>query len=95
MRPLRTRFLGLVMSLVAGGTCLQVGGCSLGGLTNFVTSLNPCGTILNCDPQTYRFFMNDFSQPGVQPSIDPFCTWPPLCSPDVDPIFGFGGVMVP
>jgi len=94
MRPLRTRFLGLVMSLVAGGTCLQVGGCSLEGLTNFVTSLNPCGTILNCNPQTFAFFMNDFSEPGVQPSVDPFCTWPPLCGGE-DPIFGFGGVVVP
>lgn len=88
MRPLRMRVLGLVMSVLAGGTCLQVGGCSLEGLTSFVSSFNPCGTILVCDPAEYRFIMADITEPGVQPSIDPFCTWPPLCPPTVDPIFG-------
>ena len=88
MRPFRRRVLGLMMSLAAGGTCLQVGGCSLAGLRNFATSFNPCGTILACDPAQYRFIMADITEPGVQPSIDPFCTWPPLCPPDIDPIFG-------
>jgi hypothetical protein len=82
-----------MMSLLAGGTCLQVGGCSLGGLSNFLTNLNPCGTILACDPAQYRFIMADITEPGVQPSVDPFCTWPPFCPAGVDPIFGGLGVL--
>jgi hypothetical protein len=88
MRPLRTRVLGLVMSLAAGSTCLQLGGCSLEGLAEFATTLNPCGTILACDSAQYRFIMADITEPGVDVSVDPFCTWPPYCSADVDPIFG-------
>jgi hypothetical protein len=93
MRPLRRRMLSALLSLVVGGTCLQLGNCTPGGLKNFITSLNPCGTILLCDPAEYRLIMENVTEPGVDPSFDPFCVWPPFCSPDVDPLYGGVGLL--
>ena len=93
MRSVRTRTVSLLLSLAMGGTCLQLGACNLEGIVGFAQSFNPCGTILACDPATYRFVMADITGPGVQPDLDPFCTWPPLCDAGVDPIFGGVGAL--
>ena len=88
MRPFRKRIVGLLATLVAGGTCLQIGGCSVIDVGKFIASINPCGTILACDGRQFDFLMSGIDEPGVHPATDPFCVWPPYCSPDVDPIFG-------
>lgn len=76
-RPLRLAFLAAL-----GGTCLQFGACSPGGVARFVANLNPCGTILNCDPVTYRFVTSGYEGPGADPGVDPACTFPPFCAND-------------
>ena len=72
-----------VVAVLAAGTCLQVGTC-----VRFVGGLNPCLTLLNCDPRQYDFVNSGIDGPGVRPDIDPFCTFPPFCTFAQDPIFG-------
>lgn len=63
------------------GSGAQVGaGC--GGLGRYIANINPCGTILNCDPVEYRFVTSGYEGPGVDPKIDPACTYPPFCEDD-------------
>lgn len=76
-----------VVGVWAAGTCLQLGGCSF-GLGSLLNNFNPCGTILACDPRAYQFITSGIDGPGVRPDIDPFCTFPPFCAADEDPIFG-------
>lgn len=73
------RFLAVVAS---GAAIFQIGGCSVGGVTNFARNFNPCGSILACDPVVYRFFTSGYRGPGVDPDIDPACTYPPFCAND-------------
>ncbi len=88
MRRLR-KSLTTVAALLTAGTCLQVGGCNVLGMARTaIDSINPCGTILNCDPRTYQFLRSGIDGPGVRPDIDPFCTFPPFCTSTQDPIFG-------
>ncbi len=82
MRSRSLRLLRLATLIVTGGVCLQIGSCSLGTITHFVGNLNPCGSILNCDPVTYRFITSGYSPPGADPAIDPACTFPPFCVGD-------------
>jgi hypothetical protein len=78
-----------VTTLAIGGTCLQVGSCdALGLAASAISGINPCGTILACDPQEYAFITSGIDGPGVRPDIDPFCVYPPFCTADEDPIFG-------
>ncbi len=79
------RYAALVVTL---GTCFQLGSC-IGGATRYVANFNPCGTILNCDPTlydaeaaAYRFITSGYEGPGVDPDIDPACTYPPFCDGD-------------
>jgi hypothetical protein len=74
-------------SLVAGGVTFQLGACSPEGLVNLVTGLNPCNSILNCDPQAFAFIASDIDGPGFYEE-DPFCSFPPFCTTAQDPIFG-------
>ena len=88
MRP-RTyaKILALAAPLATGGMMLQV---SCSGAANLLGQVNPCGTILACDPLLYRLIAADIDSPGVRPEIDIFCSYPPFCPPDVDPILGLG-----
>ena len=74
---------------VIAGTAFQLGGC-FSGASNLLRDFNPCGTILNCDPNTYRLAASGYEGPGADPDVDPFCTWPGLCPGTVDP-FAPGG----
>ena len=89
MRRTRNKsFLTLVMTLAAGA-CLQIGGCNVLGMArSAIDSINPCGTILACNPRTYQFLRSGIDGPGVRPDIDPFCTYAPFCDSSSDPIFG-------
>jgi hypothetical protein len=70
-------FPALVATLMA--TCLQFGGCSLGGIARYFANFNPCGTILNCDPVQYQFVRSGYRGPGADPDVDLACTYPPFC----------------
>jgi hypothetical protein len=69
-------------SLAAGLTLTQLGGCSLGSIGQYVANINPCGTILACDPVTYEFVRSGYRGPGADPDADPACTYPPYCADD-------------
>lgn len=78
-RSIRT--LRMVAIIATVGTCLQLGSCIGTGLS-YAANFNPCGTILNCDPVTYRFVRSGYEGPGVDPDVDPACTYPPFCDGD-------------
>lgn len=67
---------------MTGTISFQVAGCSLGDFRAFASNFNPCGTILSCDPATYNFLTSGYEGPGVDPDIDPACTYPPYCPND-------------
>ncbi len=69
----------LTLGLCAAGTLCQFGGCGFPELTSFLTSINPCGTILDCDPAQYTFATSGYSGPGVDLNVDMTCTFPPYC----------------
>ena len=56
--------------------------CVTGCLSKVARNINPCGTILNCDPVTYRFIQSGYQGPGADPAVDPSCTYPPFCADD-------------
>ncbi len=79
----RFRRFGLMTAFLGGGVLFQLGGCGgVGGLINFAQNLNPCGSILACDPVQFRFLTSGYEGPGVDPDIDPACTFPPFCAGD-------------
>lgn len=89
MLRLQKRIMTLTAVLAVGGSCLGLGGCnSFELLASAVGSINPCGTILACDPQEYAFIRSGIDGPGLRPDIDPFCVFPPFCDAGQDPIFG-------
>lgn len=63
------------------GTCFLLG-CDLGSIGQYVANINPCGTVLNCDPVTYTFIKSGYEGPGADPDVDPACTYPPFCADD-------------
>jgi hypothetical protein len=79
----------LVATLMLSALCVGTVGCDLlGTAAGAISSINPCGTILNCDPAEYLFLTSGYEGPGVDPGIDPFCVYPPFCDATSDPIFG-------
>jgi hypothetical protein len=74
---LRTAIFVAFVAAVAGA-CM--GGC--GDIGPYLANINPCGTILNCDPVAYNFVTSGYKGPGADPSIDPACTYPPYCTGD-------------
>jgi hypothetical protein len=94
MHRLRRAVLTFATTLAAGGTCFQVGGCiPWQTVGQAIGSINPCGRFLVCDPAQYEFITSGIDGPGVRPDIDPFCTYAPFCTADLDPIFG--GLAIP
>lgn len=92
MRSFYRKLLFLSVSLSVGGSAYQLGGC-VSNIPNQLFQLNPCGTILSCDPAEYAFITAGYDGPGVNANVDPFCTFPPFCSAAVDPVFG--GLVTP
>jgi hypothetical protein len=70
MRYQRVVLAALVVSagMLAGVTCEGLG-------QKLVHNVNPCGTVLNCNPVEYDLLTTDF--PDF--SIDPTCTIPGQC----------------
>jgi hypothetical protein len=78
----------ILTAITLAGTIFQFGPCV--NAVQFLRGVNPCGTILACDPTTFNFLTSGYSGPGVDPDIDPACTFPPFC--DNDPfVFTPGG----
>jgi len=73
---------GSLMGFMPDLGCISMAARNLGRLSH---NINPCGTILNCDPVEYDLLMNSFPDW----SKDPTCTIPGLCG-GVFP-FGTGG----
>ena len=89
MYRLRRSLTARVTTLAIGGSCFQLAGCdTLELAASAIGGINPCGTILACDPQEYAFVTSGIDGPGVRPDIDPYCVYPPFCSATQDPIFG-------
>lgn len=62
-----------VTSVLLAGTLLEVSCTGMG--ERVVNGINPCGTILNCDPVEYDLLTRDF--PNWE--LDPTCTIPGQC----------------
>jgi hypothetical protein len=89
MHRVRKTLVTLTTTLAVGGSCFQLGGCdALGVAVGAISNINPCGTLLNCDPAQYAFIQSGIDGPGVVPEWDPFCVYPPFCTAQQDPIFG-------
>jgi hypothetical protein len=71
-----TAISALLAGSVAGVGCL-------GAVAN---NFNPCGTILNCDPNEYDLMMNSFPDWD----LDPTCTIPGQCGDGVFPFDASG-----
>ena len=96
MHRIQRSFAKLAVTLALGGACFQIGSCDiLGTAAAAIASINPCGTLLDCDPAYYQFITSGIDGPGVRADIDPFCTYPPFCGATQDPIFGGLGENVP
>ncbi len=80
------KLLRLMLPLAVGGTCLQINNCSPSSVGRFFNQLNPCITLVTCDPVAYEFFRSGYEGPGVDTDVDIFCTYPPFCADD--PLFG-------
>jgi hypothetical protein len=67
-----------------------VGTMSAAGCLNKVgRNLNPCGTILNCDPAEWDWMMHRNDYPDLD--IDPTCVIPGMCGGSWPPTTGGGG----
>jgi hypothetical protein len=86
MRKLPWRRVKMTVIGLAAGTCFAMSSCSVQGIGHYLANYNPCGTILYCDPVAYNFVNSGYEGPGADPDVDPFCTYPPYCSSDVDPL---------
>jgi hypothetical protein len=73
------RYLRITAFVAVAGTCFQ-SGC--GTVVRYISNINPCGTILVCDPVEYSFVRAGYEGPGANPEIDPACTYPPFCEDD-------------
>jgi hypothetical protein len=82
MRPMRKRILALAATVLAGGSLLQIGTCTPNNILSYVRGLNPCGSLLACDPVTYTFLTSGYQGPGIDADIDPACVYPPYCPGD-------------
>lgn len=81
----RSRRLALAAYTALTATVLQFGSCGITDVGRFFARFNPCGSILTCDPATYEFVRSGYEGPGVDTSVNVFCTFPPYC--DDTPIY--------
>lgn len=64
-----------------------LGGCGLFEIGRSIARFNPCGTILNCDPQLYEFATSGYEGPGADPSRGIyFTTLPPYTASAETPL---------
>ncbi len=75
----RSRRLAFAAYVALSATVLQLGSCGITDIGRFFARFNPCGSILNCDPYLYEFFLSGYEGPGVDSNVTVFCTFPPWC----------------
>ncbi len=81
MARFRKTFVHVTLGLAAAGI-MFAGGCSLQDIGSYFVHYNYGGTVLNISPTNYRFLTSGYKGPGVNPDIDPACTFPPFCAND-------------
>lgn len=94
MRRSYYRKLMTLAAMSTGGALFSLLSCDpFPALVNGISSVNPCPIVFLCLPAEYSFITSGYEGPGVDPSLDIFCTYPPFCTPEQDPIYGgiFGG----
>jgi hypothetical protein len=79
MRRTRSRIIKLTLALAVGGSLLA-GGCSAANVASYFVHYNYGGSVLNMTPASYAFLTSGYKGPGVNPDIDPACTYPPYCT---------------
>jgi len=82
MHSKHSRLVRWVVVLAAAGTMFQLGSCIPDGTLQYLKNFNYGGTVLNMDSVTYSFLTSGYTGPGVDPDIDPACTYPPYCEDD-------------
>jgi len=89
LRALRILAASVVVGSVFGGSCIGLGNLqSVGG--SLIRSINPCGTILDCNPLEFDLLFNDVTTPDFNEC--PISVLPQDCVgvfPPTDP--GAGG----
>jgi len=87
----QTKWLPILLTSTLLGSAFQPG---LGCLGRVARNVNPCGTILVCDPLEYDLlFNNENDWPNWD--VDPTCTIPGFCGNTPFPPSTGGGVGVP
>lgn len=80
------KWFQLVLATSVMGTTFQLGaGC----LSRAAQMINPCGTILNCDPLEYDLAFQDWVPDW---DLDPTCTIPGMCGGTPFPPGGAVGI---
>ena len=85
-----SRWFQLAAGATFLGYMLQFPGVGCGG--KLLRNVNPCGTILNCDPLEYDLAFNDH-YPNY--GADPTCTIPGFCGGTPFPATGDGVIASP
>lgn len=74
------------------GAVMQFDFSCTGVAERMANNINPCGTILNCDPEEYDLLTTDFPNWN----LDPTCTIPGACGGPSYPLpSGGGGTSTP
>lgn len=84
----QARKMMLAVASAGAGVAFQFTCNPVPATLNLLEGFNPCLTILACDPALYQFATSGLEGPGADPDKSPFCTFPPYCDPDVDPLYG-------
>jgi hypothetical protein len=75
----RSSIIRLTLGLASAGVLLS-GGCSFSSIASYFAHYNYGGSVLDMTPTTYAFLTSGYQGPGVNPDIDPACTYPPYCN---------------
>lgn len=81
MSRIRNRLIRLTLGLASAGVVFG-GGCSLGTAAQYFANFNYGESVLNMSRTAYRFLTSGYEGPGINPDIDPVCTYPPFCEGD-------------
>jgi hypothetical protein len=75
----RSRIIRFTLGLASAGMLFST---SCSSIASYFKNFNYGGTVLNMTPIAYRFLTSGYEGPGVDPDIDPACTYPPFCASD-------------
>lgn len=74
-------------AVIVTATVFQLSSCSLTDVGRYLVNINPCGLLLNCDPQQYEFATSGYEGPGADPDRGIyFTTLPPFTADADDPL---------